>query len=74
MPKKGQKNEKNIFFCFKQMSKCDTYFYTHFLRVFQNIVSRSVALVTNLWAILDFVFTDRSFLPPRTLPYELKKK
>ena len=56
------------------MSKCDTYFYTHFLRVFQNIVSRSVALVTNLWAILDFVFTDRSFLPPRTLPYELKKK
>ena len=32
-----------------------------------------MALVTKLWAILDFVFSDRTFLPPRTLPYEIKK-
>ena len=28
--KKSKKNVKNIFFCLKQISKCDTCFYTHF--------------------------------------------
>ena len=26
-----------------------------------------------LWAILDFFFTDRTFFPPLTIPYKLKK-
>ena len=34
--KKGSK--KLNFFCFKQISKCDTCFYMHFSRSFQNIV------------------------------------
>ena len=33
--KKGQKNEKNILFFFKQISKCDTCFYMHLTRAFQ---------------------------------------
>ena len=45
-----------------------------FQGLFKNIVFRSVALVTKkLWAILDFFFTDRTFFPPCTLPYKLKK-
>ena len=41
--KKGKKMKKNIVFCFKQISKCDTCFYMLF---FKNIVFKSVALVT----------------------------
>ena len=53
MPKKGSKKVKNIFFCFKQISKCDSR--CIFQGLFKNIVFRSVALVTKkLWAILDF--------------------
>ena len=33
--KKKVKKCKNIFFCLKQISKCDTCFYTHFSRAFQ---------------------------------------
>ena len=67
MPKKSQKNVKNIFFCLKQSV-------THvstpiFQGLFKNIVLRSVALVPKkLWAILDFFFTDWTFFPPCTLP------
>ena len=43
----------------------------HFQGLFKNMVFRSVALVTKkLWAISDFFFTDRTFLPPCTLPYK----
>ena len=36
----------------------------HFSRAFQKYSFGSVALVTKkLWAILDFFFTDRTFLP-----------
>jgi len=53
---KGVRKMKKIFFCFKQISKCNTCFYIHFSRAFQK--NRYVALVTKkLWAILDF-FTD----------------
>ena len=33
--KSQKKNVKNIFFCLKQISKCDTCFYAHFSRAFQ---------------------------------------
>ena len=33
--KKSLKNVKNIFFGLKQISKCDTCFYTHFSRAFK---------------------------------------
>jgi len=47
----------------------------HFKGLFKNIVFRSVTIVTKmLWAILDFFFADRTFFPPCTLPYKLKKK
>ena len=63
MPKKKSKNVKNIFFCLKQISKCDTCFYAHFQGLFKNIVFRSVALVIKkLWAILDFLFTQTELL------------
>ena len=48
MPKERfrKMKKKNIFFCCKQISKCDTSFYIHFLRgLFKNIGFRSVALV-----------------------------
>ena len=65
--KKGKKMKKNIVFCFKQISKCDTCFYMLF---FKNIVFKSVALVTKkLWAI--FRLFHRSTVYP-TL--EIKKK
>ena len=37
---------KKYFFCFKQISKCDTCFYMYFQGLFKTIVFRSVALVT----------------------------
>ena len=36
MPLKGKKNVTTIYFCLKQISKCDTGFYIHFSRAFQN--------------------------------------
>ena len=44
--KKGQKSEKKIFFfVLEKISRCDTCFHFHFVRTFQNIVFRFVALV-----------------------------
>ena len=56
MPKKKSKNVKKKKFCLRQISKCDTCFYTHFSRAFQKYsFYRSVALVIKkLWANLDF--------------------
>ena len=55
MPKERFRKMKKTFFCCKQISKCDTSFYIHFLRgLFQNIGFRSVAIVPKkLWTILD---------------------
>ena len=42
MPKKKSKIVKNIFFCLKQISKCDTCFYTLFSRAFQKYSHKKV--------------------------------
>ena len=62
--KKGQ-----TFFCFKQISKCDTSFYMHFSRAFKNIV---LDLQLQSQKFYGF-FTDRTFFLPCTQPYKLKK-
>jgi len=70
MPKKRVKKiQKNIFFCFKQISKCDTCFYMQFSRaLFKNIVFKTVALVIKkLWVILDFFSQTGRFFRP--VPY-----
>ena len=63
MPKKKSKNVKKKKFCLRQISKCDTCFYTHFSRAFQKYsFYRSVALVIKkLWANLDFFYTLQIF-------------
>ena len=67
--KKRLKNVKNIFFCLKQISKCDTCFYIHFSRAFKKYSFRSVALVIKkLWAILDFFLHLPDFLLPGPYP------
>ena len=38
MPKNGLKNEKNMFFCSKQILKCGTCFYVHFSGAFHKSV------------------------------------
>ena len=66
---------KKIFlFCFNKYQSATHVSTCIFQGLFKNIVFRSVALVTKkLWAILDFFFTDWTFLSPCTLPYKLKK-
>ena len=59
------KNINFLFACFIQISKGDTCFYINFSMAFQNIAFRSVALVIKqLWAILDFSYTYRTFYRP----------
>ena len=59
---KRVKKVKDIFFCFKQISKCDTCFYMNFSRALQKYRLIAVALVTKkLWAILDFFLQIRLF-------------
>ena len=60
MPKKSQKNVKNIFYFLKNKYQSVTHVSTPiFQGLFKNIVFRSVALVIKkLWAILDFFFTN----------------
>ena len=67
MPKKSQKNVKNIFL-FKSGTHVST---PIFQGLFKNIVFRSVALVIKkLWAILDFFYTPDFYRP---VPYPTHK-
>ena len=62
MPKKVQKNKKNIFFVLNKYQSVKHVSTSIFQGLFRNIFSRSVALDTNkLWAIIDFFFKDRTF-------------
>ena len=54
---------KKIFFCFKQISKCNTCFYLHFSRAFQTF--RSLALVIK--NVMGYFFHRPDFFPPCTL-------
>ena len=70
MPKKSQKNVKNIFFVRNKYQNMTHVSAPIFQGLFKNIVFRSVALVIkNLWAILVFFLHTPGFLPPFTLPY-----
>ena len=66
---------KKIFLCFKQISKCDTCFYMHFSKTFQNYSFRSVALVTKkMMGNFRFFFTHWTFLRSVSVPYPIKLK
>ena len=61
MPKKRLKKSK-IFFCLKQISKCDTCFYNYFQGLLKNIVFRFLALVIKkLRANLDLILHSGLF-------------
>ena len=73
MPKKVQKNKKNIFFVLNKYQSVTHVSTSIFQGLFRKIFSRSVALVTNkLWAIIDF-FSKTGLFAPCTQPYALKK-
>ena len=71
MPKKSKKNVKNIFFCLKQISKCDT-----FSRAFQKysfqICSFSHKNVVGYFRF--FFYTLQTFYRPVPYPMRQKKK
>ena len=74
MQKKDQKSDE-IFFCLKQISKCDTCFYTHFSRAFQKYSFQicSFSHKKFMGYILDLYFyTLRTFYRPVLYPMHKK--
>ena len=68
MPKKGAKKGNKIFFCFKQISKCDRFSTCIFQGLFKHIVFISVALVIGYFRF----FHRPDFFRP--VPYLINKK
>ena len=67
IPKKLSKKCENYFLCFKQISKCDTCFYTFFFQGLRSTCFRSAALVTTkLLDILDFFLFRLLYEPDYT--------
>ena len=65
---------KIFLFCFKQISKCDTCFYIPFLRVFKNIVFRSVVFSQNkAMGYFRFFIHNANFLPALYPTLRIKK-
>ena len=61
--------------CFKQISKCDAFFYMQFLRTFKKQSFQICSFShKKVMGYLKFFFTDWTFFLPCNLPYKLKKK
>ena len=64
---------KKLFFCFKQISKCNTCFYVHFSRAFLKYSFQICSFIRKkVMGYFRFFYTDRTFYRP--VPYSMHKK